>query len=126
MGVGGWGWVESIIRLISAEAEAFLGLAVLGKILLIYGTDFIFAVMSRHFNVSYFTELRGMHQRKNIKIYIFMIQNEQKKYGQFHFKNLFSYFSLNIQGESKNWIPSKYTVNLDILNGFCSILCMEA
>ena len=31
---GGWGWVgwvESIIRLISAEAEALLGLAELGK-----------------------------------------------------------------------------------------------
>ena len=31
MGVGGWGWVESRIRLISAETETLLGLAELGK-----------------------------------------------------------------------------------------------
>ena len=29
--VGGWGWEESIIKLISAEAEALLGLAELGN-----------------------------------------------------------------------------------------------
>ena len=47
MGVGGWGWVgwvESIIRLISAEAEAeaLLGLAELGNMLKPYSCAWIY------------------------------------------------------------------------------------
>ena len=38
--VGGGGWVESIIRLISAEAEAWLDLAELGNY---FGTSFIYS-----------------------------------------------------------------------------------
>ena len=44
------------------------------KISLIHQTDFVFALMFRHFIVesSYFTKWRGMHQRE--KLYFFLMQ----------------------------------------------------